>query len=74
MFNKGLVAIEEIYKYPNFDKKKINIEFWFFIHNMFAHPMLEVLHWVGYLFPKARELGDALHDYTIPKDYNGTGR
>ena len=39
------------------------------LHNLLAHPLSEVLFQVG-----LRELGDALHDRTIPEHEPGTGR
>lgn len=35
------------------------------IHNMVAHPLMELLHLVGFT-----ELGNRLHDATLPKTHN----
>ena len=35
------------------------------IHNMIAHPLMELLHLVGFT-----ELGNRLHDATLPKTHN----
>lgn len=39
------------------------------IHNLFAHPISELLHWIG-----LGELGNRLHDATLPEHTPGTGR
>lgn len=38
-------------------------------HNLIAHPLSEVLYWVG-----LQNLGNRLHDATVPKHKKGTGR
>jgi hypothetical protein len=43
-------------------------------HNLIAHPLSEVLHWVGYLHPKIRDFGLWLHDITVPRHEPNTGR
>ena len=35
------------------------------IHNMVAHPLMELLHLVGFT-----DLGNRLHDATLPKSHN----
>jgi hypothetical protein len=39
------------------------------LHNLVAHPISEVVHLAGYT-----ELGNRLHDMTIPQHEPGTGR
>lgn len=43
-------------------------------HNAVAHPLSEVLYWAGCLWPKARQLGNRLHDVTVPEHDPNTGR
>jgi hypothetical protein len=43
-------------------------------HNLIAHPVSEVLHWLGFIFPPARRFGHWLHDVTVPNHEKGTGR
>jgi hypothetical protein len=43
-------------------------------HNVFAHPISEITHWLGYLIPPLRRFGLWLHDITIPQHAEGTGR
>ena len=40
-----------------------------FVHNMFAHPLSEVVYWLARPFGRARakKVGDAVHDCTIPE-------
>ena len=33
------------------------------VHNLIAHPLMQILHWVG-----LSGLGDRLHDATLPPD------
>jgi hypothetical protein len=39
------------------------------VHNLIAHPVSEVLYWVG-----LGRLGNRLHDASVPKHTKGTGR
>jgi hypothetical protein len=39
------------------------------IHNLISHPLSEILHLVGFT-----DLGNAVHDATIPTHEPGTGR
>jgi len=39
------------------------------IHNLFAHPVGEILYWLG-----LENWGNWLHDATIPNHIKGTGR
>lgn len=39
------------------------------MHNLVAHPLSEVLHWLGF-----NAAGDRLHDATLPEHEAGTGR
>tara|TARA_B100000674_G_scaffold471701_1_gene460774 strand:+ start:622 stop:768 length:147 start_codon:yes stop_codon:yes gene_type:complete len=34
------------------------------IHNIIAHPLMEILHLIGFT-----ELGDKIHDATLPKEH-----
>lgn len=34
------------------------------IHNLIAHPLMEILHLMG-----MTELGNKIHDYTLPKQH-----
>ena len=49
---------------------KILYKNWF-VHNMFAHPLSEVVYWLVRPFGRARakKVGDAVHDCTIPQGY-----
>ena len=42
--------------------KRIKKHFAYSIHNLIAHPLMELLHLFGFT-----KIGDALHDYTLPK-------
>ena len=39
------------------------------LHNLVAHPMSEIVHLCGYT-----DLGNKIHDYTIPDHEEGQGR
>jgi hypothetical protein len=39
------------------------------MHNLMAHPLSELLYWIG-----LGDLGNRLHDATIPTHEPGTGR
>lgn len=39
------------------------------IHNLIAHPLSEILHLLGF-----GDLGDRVHDATVPDHEKGTGR
>lgn len=39
------------------------------IHNLIAHPVSEILHWL-----RLGDLGNRLHDRTLPAHAPGTGR
>jgi hypothetical protein len=43
-------------------------------HNLFAHPLSEICHWLGYVAPPARRFGHWLHDITIPDHADQDGR
>ena len=40
-----------------------------FVHNMFAHPLSEIVYWMVRPLgrTRAKRAGDAIHDCTIPK-------
>jgi hypothetical protein len=55
--------------------RKIAIrELMWFTHNVIAHPISEITHWLGYLIPPIRRLGLWLHDLTIPPHAPNSGR
>ena len=43
--------------------RSINEKFWCAVHNVIAHPIMEVLYWIG-----LEETGEALHNWTTPKN------
>lgn len=44
------------------------------IHNLIAHPLAEITHWLGFIVPPLRRFGLWFHDLTIPQHAEGTGR
>lgn len=46
----------------------VKTELTMLVHNVIAHPVMEVLHWVGYVVPPARKLGKWIHAITIPAE------
>jgi hypothetical protein len=42
---------------------------WWFIHNLIAHPLSELLYWVA-----GDRVANWVHDITVPKHKKGTGR
>lgn len=49
--------------------RKGNANFWWFIHNVFAHPISELFYWLN-----MRKASDWIHDQTIPiHSENGRG-
>lgn len=44
------------------------------MHNLVAHPAGELLHWLGVIWGGGDELGNRLHDATLPRHECGTGR
>ena len=50
-------------------KRKRHPDFWWFIHNVIAHPVGELFYWVG-----LNHWGEWLHDETLPEHEAGTGR
>jgi hypothetical protein len=44
------------------------------VHNLIAHPISEVTHWLGYVVPPVRDFGLWLHDVTVPAHAPNTGR
>ena len=47
---------------------KILYKNWF-VHNMFAHPLSEIVYWLVRPFgrTRAKKVGDVVHDCTIPQ-------
>lgn len=43
-------------------------------HNLIAHPVCEIAHWLGFIVPPLRDAGLWLHDITIPPHTPNTGR
>jgi hypothetical protein len=43
-------------------------------HNLIAHPLSEVFHWLGFIVPPLRDFGLWLHDITVPAHAPNTGR
>ena len=48
-------------------RRKGHPDAWWAVHNLIAHPISEVCHWIG-------KFGDWLHDATVPEHEEGTGR
>lgn len=44
-------------------------QFWWAIHNIAAHPLSEILYWIG-----LHAWGEWIHDKTVPDHKPGTGR
>jgi len=38
------------------------------VHNLFAHPVMEICYWAGFILPPARDFGNWLHGATIPEN------
>lgn len=55
---------------------KVYVEFWWSIHNGIAHPASELIHWFSLwgLITKVDDLGNWLHDVTVPQHDDGEGR
>lgn len=51
----------------------IRQEFWWAVHNLLAHPLSQLLYMAGWLVPGCQQLGDRLHDATVPEHEWGTG-
>lgn len=43
-------------------------------HNLIAHPLSELTHWLGFVCPPIRRFGEWLHDVTVPRHAPNTGR
>lgn len=52
----------------------MNADLMWALHNLVAHPVSELCHWAGYVDPRARNLGNWIHDRTVPAHEPGTGR
>ena len=48
---------------------RLPVRFQWTLHNLVAHPLSEVLYQCGF-----EDLGNRLHDATVPKHEPGTGR
>jgi hypothetical protein len=44
-------------------------EFWWFVHNMIAHPLSQILTMIGWFIPPLGKLSDLVHDATVPKTH-----
>lgn len=53
--------------------KRIRQEAMWFIHNMIAHPLSQVLTMLGWIVPPLGRFGDWVHDVTVPAHKHGTG-
>lgn len=42
----------------------MNTKFWFAIHNLFGHPLMEITSWFG-----LNKFSNWIHDVTLPRDY-----
>ena len=50
-------------------KRSMRENFWWFVHNVFAHPLSEAIYWtIG------EKASNWVHDVTIPKHESGTGK
>lgn len=57
-------------------KRWLYLEFWWAVHNLFAHPVSQLVWWLslcGVVKPIAK-CGDWIHDQTIPKHNVEEGR
>jgi hypothetical protein len=53
---------------------KVREEFWWFIHNMIAHPLGQIFHMIGWIIPPVQKLDGWIHDWTVPiHNDNGHG-
>jgi len=50
-------------------KRKRFPNFWWAVHNLIAHPLSEILYWLG-----LEGIGTLLHDETMPAHEEGKGR
>ena len=50
-------------------KRKGNINFWWAVHNLLAHPLSELLYWL-----RLRKLSEWVHDETVPIHARSQGR
>ena len=49
-------------------------EFWWAVHNLFAHPISQALYMIGWIGGEwFQRMGDGLHDVTIPTHVRGSG-
>ncbi len=44
------------------------------VHNLIAHPLSEVVHWLLWPWDRHQEISGWIHDMTIPPHEHGTGR
>lgn len=42
--------------------ENLKLRFWWAVHNIIAHPLYEVLSWVG-----VKRVGEWFHDWTLPE-------
>lgn len=38
------------------------------VHNLIAHPVMEICYWAGFVLPVARKFGSWVHNATIPEN------
>lgn len=56
--------------------KRVKVEFWWFVHNMIAHPLSQIL-WMISLFGLIKPISEAsdwVHDWTVPDHLPAEGR
>lgn len=44
------------------------------VHNLIAHPLSEIIYWLGLHTQAAEDLGNWVHDITVPQHTQGEGR
>ena len=57
----GRLASEAVVTYRPDNRLSLREKFWWAVHNLVAHPLCEVCHWVG-----LQRYGNKFHDWTVP--------
>ena len=47
-------------------KNRFTANMMFFVHNVVAHPLAEITHWLGFIIPPLRVFGNWFHNITFP--------
>lgn len=57
-------------------RRWVYLEFWWALHNLVAHPLSQFAWWLSLCgcWPWMAELGNRLHDWTVPRHTRGEGR